>query len=295
VRGSTAGSATTAGGAGLGVRRQEADCRQLVVARGWSVVDVFSDNGLSAYSGKPRPDYQRLVEALGAGELDAVVAWHPDRLHRAPEELEELIRFCDESSVKIETVQAGVVDLSTPSGRLVARLLGSAARYESEHKADRIRRKARELAEAGRVSGGGTRPFGYEADRRTIREPEADIVRGLAARFLAGESLASLTRWLNQTQVPSVAGRGWRVQTVRRLLMSARISGQREHHGQIVATPSGLPSSGPTRPHASVPYSTTPAGAPPALRAATSSRGYCVATGAGTTMVARPREDGSRR
>ncbi len=282
-------------GAGLGVQRQQADCQRLAALRGWSVVDVFTDNDLSAYSGKPRPGYRRLLEALRGGELDAVVAWHPDRLHRSPVELEEFITVCEDRDVKVETVQAGGLDYSTASGRLVARMLGSAARYESEHKAYRIRRKAQEFAQAGKVGGGGTRPFGYESDRRTLRESEAAVLRDLAARFLAGESLGSLTRWLNESGVPSVSGQGWSIQTVRRLLKSGRISGQREHHGQIVAAAEWAAIITPeqtARIRAVL--------ADPARRTTRTARRYLLAGmlrchKCGTTMVARPREDGSRR
>jgi site-specific DNA recombinase len=71
-------------GQGLGVARQEADCRHLAERRGWDVVEVYIDNDLSAYSGKARPAYQRLLADIEAGRVEAVVAWHPDRLHRSP-------------------------------------------------------------------------------------------------------------------------------------------------------------------------------------------------------------------
>src|SRR4051794_12379321 len=162
-------------GAGLGVARQEADCRQRAELLGWSVADVYVDNDLSAYSGRPRPQYARLLADLRSGRADAVLAWHTDRLHRSPKELEEFIDVCETRGVAVETVKAGPVDLSTPAGRAVARTLGAWARYESEHKAERNRRKALELAEAGKLSGGGTRPYGYNDDRLTIREDEAAI------------------------------------------------------------------------------------------------------------------------
>ena len=41
-------------GAGLGVARQEADCRQRAAALGWTVVGLYVDNDLSAYAGKVR-------------------------------------------------------------------------------------------------------------------------------------------------------------------------------------------------------------------------------------------------
>ena len=71
-------------GAGLGVERQEADCRALAERLGWTIVAVHADNDLSAYSGKPRPGYLALLADLRAGAADAVVCWHTDRLHRSP-------------------------------------------------------------------------------------------------------------------------------------------------------------------------------------------------------------------
>lgn len=64
-------------GDGLGVAGQEKKCRELAARLGWSVVDVFVDNDRSTYSGKPRKDYIPLLVAMRAGELDAVLAWHP--------------------------------------------------------------------------------------------------------------------------------------------------------------------------------------------------------------------------
>ncbi|MGZ6528310.1 MAG: recombinase family protein, partial [Actinomycetota bacterium] len=71
--------------------RQEADCRDLVARREWAVAGVYVDDDRSAYSGKPRPGYEELIADLKAGRINAVVAWHPDRLHRSPRELEDFI------------------------------------------------------------------------------------------------------------------------------------------------------------------------------------------------------------
>jgi site-specific DNA recombinase len=39
-------------GAGLGVDRQEDDCRNLAAKLGWEVAIVLEDNDISAYSGR---------------------------------------------------------------------------------------------------------------------------------------------------------------------------------------------------------------------------------------------------
>ena len=93
-------------GAGLGVERQEADCRALAAQHGWTVATVFQDNDLSAYSGKPRPGYRRLLDQVRAGHIDVILAWHTDRLHRSMTELEEYITACETHAVATHTCRA---------------------------------------------------------------------------------------------------------------------------------------------------------------------------------------------
>ncbi len=216
-------------GAGLGVARQEADCRALIERRGWTYTETFTDNDVSAYSGRPRAEWQRLVRAIEAGTFDAVVCWHVDRLTRSPRELEDVIVLADRHRLELATV-TGDVDLGTPTGRMVARMLGAAARHESEHKAERQARERRASAEAGKVAGGGMRPYGYAEDRVTVVDAEADVIREVVRRTLAGESLSSICCDLAaRPDVRTPTGGTWKPTTLRRLLASARISGRREH------------------------------------------------------------------
>ncbi|MFH9404811.1 recombinase family protein [Streptomyces sp. NPDC017638] len=155
-------------GAGLGVERQYEDCLALAKQLGIEVVAVYKDNDLSAYSGKPRPGYRKLLSDLRAGHADTVLAWHTDRLHRSPAELEEYIDVCEPRNVQTRTVKAGHLDLSTATGRMIARQLGVQARYEVERMIERQKRKRDEMAKNGQYFG-GRRPFGYEADGVTPR------------------------------------------------------------------------------------------------------------------------------
>jgi site-specific DNA recombinase len=295
-------------GAGLGVARQEADCRDRAARLAWSVSGLYVDNDFSAYSGKIRPEYRRLLDDLRSGVADAVIAWHTDRLHRSPRELEEFIDICEGAGVAVETVKAGPVDLSTPAGRAVARTLGAWARYESEHKAERIRRKALEVAQAGKVWGGAPRPFGFERDRVTVRESEAEVIRECVRRVLAGEGVRTLARDLNSRGICTSSGRQWSAQTLKRLLASGRISGQRDHQprvrgetrrslvGEIVADavwPGIISKEDTARPRALL--------MDPERRLTPVTPRRCLLTGilrcarCGAAMCGRPREDGRMR
>jgi len=202
---------------------------------GFVVADCYIDDDVSAWSGKTRPQFERMLDDARAGEVGAVLAWHLDRLTRHPRELEAFIDLCDKLQVKLACV-TGEVDISTHVGRLTARMLGGLARYESDHKSERIRRKHEELAASGKVSGGGSRPYGYEVDKLTVRPAEAAIVAECAKRLLAGEPVRSIAADLIARGVPTSTGGKWSPQSLTRMLKSARISGQREHKGEIVAT-----------------------------------------------------------
>ena len=77
------------------MKRQIADCQVFAAGRGWPVAEVYVDDDRSAYSGKARPEYRRMLADIADGAIDAVVVWHLDRLHRQPRELEEFFEVCD--------------------------------------------------------------------------------------------------------------------------------------------------------------------------------------------------------
>lgn len=220
-------------GAGLGVERQRADCQVLAGQLGWTVAKVYTDNDLSAYSGKPRPGYRAMLGDLSAGRVNAVLAWHTDRLHRSPVELEEYIAVSELHAAPTHCVKAGVLDLTTPSGRLVARQLGAVARYEVEHAIERQKAAKAQAAAAGKFRG-GRRAFGYESDGMTVRESEAVLIRELAPRVLAGESLRSLAQVLNERGITGTYGGPWTGASVRDVLTKARTAGLIEHNGDVV-------------------------------------------------------------
>jgi site-specific DNA recombinase len=220
-------------GAGLGVARQEEDCRALCERLGWPVLQVYRDNDVSAYSGKPRPAWRQLLSDIDAGLVDAVACWHVDRLTRSPRELEEVIDLHDKRGIALATV-TGELDLSTPTGRMLARMLGAAARHEAEHKAERHRRAGLQKARAGKPHrAGNRRGYGYQPDCVTPIPAEAAIIAEAAARALAGESVRSIAADLNQRAVPTVTGAAWSPLALRQILISGRISGRREYHGDI--------------------------------------------------------------
>ena len=216
--------------------RQIEDCERLAARKGWRIVEQYVDDDVSAWSGKKRPQYARSLEDLEAGAIDGLLVYDLDRLHRQPSELESFIELCARLGLTNVASVSGDIDLTTSGGQFQARILGAVAKKESDDKSRRIRRKHEEIAANGRISGGGNRPYGYEDDKLTVRPAEAAIVAECAKRLLAGEPVRSITADLIARRVATSTGGTWSPQSLTRMLKSARISGQREHKGEIVAT-----------------------------------------------------------
>lgn len=224
-------------GESKGVNRQLEDCRGLVKAKGWPAAAEYNDNDTSAWKrGVVRKEFRRLLADIETGHVDAVVVYDSDRFYRQPRELEEFFDICQEAGLSQFAQVTGDVDIGSSDGELVLRIKGAVAAKESADKSRRIKRKALELARDGKVSGGGSRAFGFEDDRRTIRPSEAKIIVELKDRALAGESLRSMCFDLNEREIKTTTGGTWVPQVLGRMLKSARISGRREHRGEIVAT-----------------------------------------------------------
>lgn len=223
-------------GEGLGVERQTQLCEALADRLGYDIAKVYTDNDISAYSGRRRPAYDDLLADVQGGRIDAVLCYHIDRLMRLTKELESYIEVCGPRGVPTHQVQAGEIDLTTPSGRAVAKTLGAWSQYESEHKGERIRSQKAQAAKAGKYLGGRI-PWGWQRMNGTI-EPEPTAARFIqegTQAILAGHSLIEVTRRWADAGALSLSGTRMNTTQVRRTLLRPRNAGLVTFHGETVA------------------------------------------------------------
>jgi site-specific DNA recombinase len=219
-------------GAGLSVAGQESDCRDFARQHGLTVRQVYADNDLTASGTKIRPAYRQMLADL-ASRPATVVVWHTDRLHRHLAELEEYIALAEDHAVITRAVRAGDLDLATPSGRMVARMLGVVARHELEQMSDRRKAGKARAATAGEWKG-GRRPFGYASNGVTVIPAEAEAIAAASADILVGVSLAAVTRRWNNGGVRTSTGGRWMPREVSRVLRRPRNAGLMEHREQVI-------------------------------------------------------------
>lgn len=219
-------------GEALGIERQREQCERLCSSRGWDVTQVVVDNSVSASKGD-RPGWNTVLGLIERQAVDVVVVLRVDRLLRKLTDLEDLITLSERTGVQVATVE-GDLDLSSPSGRLVGRLLASVARAEVETKGARHRLALEQSARAGKPRS-SRRPYGYQRDLVHIHEPEAVVLREMARRLIAGHSYTEIAYWLNLEGHLTSEGATWVGFGVRNVLRKPRYAGIRTYKGVAVA------------------------------------------------------------
>lgn len=243
---------------GLGVRRQERECREWAARNGWEVVHtgarreileyehagkvhhvrrakswiehgVYGDNDITAGKGSdvPRPGYLTLLVAVEKGDIDGILYWNNDRLHRHPRELEDFIDIIEKTGIMLHSLQGGDYDLTTSGGRLSARIVGAVARHEWEIKVERSRSKHAELVRDGRPNG-GTRAFGYMPGRTGLVVEEAELIRRAASDLLDGRSQRSIINEWNAKAIKTTMGNRWLPVVFRRAMTAEYLVARRQ-------------------------------------------------------------------
>ncbi len=228
-------------GRGLGVARQEEDARTIARLRGWEVARVYVDNDVSAFNTKVlRQQFERMLEDLRVGLVDGCVVYDLDRFARQPADLERAIKIFDNrDGMAFATVQ-GDIDLSSPDGRTMARVLVAFANKSSMDTSRRLKRKHLELAQSG-VLVASHRAFGYEDDRVTLRQSEVELIREAATDIISGVALHAIARRWNAQGVTTSYGNIWRQAPLRAMMLSPRMAGFRVHQGEIARDAEGNP------------------------------------------------------
>lgn len=217
---------------------QESECRQLADRNGWNIVDVYTDNDVSAFSGRTRPAYETMLRTIQQGGIDGILVWHIDRLYRRTADLEQIVSLVEQTGVRVDTVKSGELELNTATGRMTARIVASMSQYEVDHQIERQLASHSARAAKGQFRG-GTPPYGYTTGEKkgtlVVVPEDAERVRTAVDIVLSGRSILSVCKRFNTEGVPAPRGSAtWRANTVKRIITNPAIAGLVRHNGKIV-------------------------------------------------------------
>ena len=168
---------------------------------GWTTLsDRYDDGGYSGGT-MERPALSRLLAAVEAGKVDAVIVYKVDRLTRSLTDFARIVAIFDAAGVSFVSITQAF-NTTTSMGRLTLNVLLSFAQFEREVTAERIRDKIA-ASKAKGMWMGGVVPIGYRAEGRSLVPvpEEVALVRRIFERYLALGSVNALRAELNADSI----------------------------------------------------------------------------------------------
>lgn len=192
-------------GAGLAAQRvtitAEAD------RRGWDLVAVREDAGISGKSMAGRQGLDAALAAVEGDEADVLVVAKLDRLSRSLLDFAALMERSRRKGWSLVALDLGV-DTTTPAGEMVASLMATFAQYERRI----IGVRTKEALAVKRAQG-------VRLGRPNSLSPE--IVERIQHERAEGKTLAAIADGLNEESVPTAhGGRIWHRATIRQILLT---------------------------------------------------------------------------
>jgi DNA invertase Pin-like site-specific DNA recombinase len=153
---------------GQTVENQVGELQRIAERRGWDVVGIYRDAGVSGAKGRDkRPDLDRMLQDASRRKFDVVMAWAIDRLGRSLIDLLGTIQHLEACGVDLFLEQQAI-DTTTPAGRLMFQVCGAFAEFERSMIRQRVHLGLKRAVAQGKRLG---RPkIDSEVERRAQRE-----------------------------------------------------------------------------------------------------------------------------
>jgi DNA invertase Pin-like site-specific DNA recombinase len=217
IRVSTAEQAVS----GLGLDAQRATIAGECARRGWELVAVLEDAGISGTAIAKRPGLERALELLAGGAADVLMASRLDRVSRSVLDFHTLLARAQREGWRMALLECGL-DTTSPQGEA---MVGVSAVFSQLERRLISQRTAAALAvkKANGVRLGRPRTIAPVVTIRVVEERQA------------GATLQSIADGLTTTGVATAQGGArWYPSTVASLLRSAALD-------DVVSTGAGQP------------------------------------------------------
>lgn len=131
------------------VENQIRELKEAAERRGWEVVQVYSDAGISGSKGRAnRPGLDQMLKDASRRKFDIVMAWAIDRVGRSLIDLLHTIQHLEACGADLYLDQQAI-DTTTPMGKLVFQVTGAFAEFERSMIRQRVKAGLRRAVAQG--------------------------------------------------------------------------------------------------------------------------------------------------
>ena len=171
----------------------------------WEMAGIYADEGISGTSMKKRTEFKKMITACKRGRIDLIITKSLSRFARNTVDCLETVRLLKANGIGVYFEKENINTL-TESSEFLITLFSGFAQAESESLSKNVAWGWRKSAEAGNVYFQYKKMLGYRkgADGQPEIVPEeAEIIRRIYRRYLAGCSLGQIKQELEQDNIPT--------------------------------------------------------------------------------------------
>ena len=171
----------------------------------WEMAEIYADEGISGTSMKKRTEFKKMITACKRGHIDLIITKSLSRFARNTVDCLETVRLLKANGIGVYFEKENINTL-TESSEFLITLFSGFAQAESESLSKNVAWGWRKSAEAGNVYFQYKRMLGYRKGtdgQPEIVPEEAEIIRRIYRRYLAGCSLGQIKQELEQDNIPT--------------------------------------------------------------------------------------------
>ena len=116
--------------------RLEAFCK----FKGYTIVDYYTDAGISAKTGNYRPKFEELLQDIRDKKVITIVVLKLDRLTRSVADWENILKSLEENDAYLDCANDDI-NTTNANGKMISRILTSVSQQEIERTSERTIRK----------------------------------------------------------------------------------------------------------------------------------------------------------
>ena len=195
---------------------------------GWILEGIYADKGITGTSYKKRDEFNRMIRRCKQGKIDMIIVKSIARFARNTVDCLKFVRMLRDLDVDVYFEEQGIHS-NQPGAEFYITIYGCIAQSESENISANVRWGKAQSAKEGNVPFHYKNFLGYRkgADGKPEIDPEeAEIVRFIYDRFLAGDSLGGIAQKLEDLQIPSPSGKPkWQFSTIQSILTNEKYKG----------------------------------------------------------------------
>jgi DNA invertase Pin-like site-specific DNA recombinase len=118
---------------------QRHELQRVAEARGWNVVQRYSDDGISGSKARSdRPGLDAMLKGAVRREFDVLAVWSIDRLGRSLKHLIEIVNDLKSVGIELYVHQEGM-DTTTAAGMMTFSVFGALAEFERSMIRERVK------------------------------------------------------------------------------------------------------------------------------------------------------------